>query len=424
MSFVRHPPTGFVAPGFEQVLVVLSDSFARDIDKGCSFAAYYRGQPVVNIWGGVADRACRRPWKEDTMGFFYSTTKFVACVTIAHMIERGLLKYDDTIATYWPEFAQNGKENITLEMLLSYRAGLAVLSDNFDVRWMIDNPRLLHDMLARQKPFWTPDTAHGYHPITLGLYLNEIVKRVDRKGRSLSQYYQEEIGQPFGIDFFIGLPKPLQYRASRLEIIKLTSEFQQQQMNTFKGNSTLLKLSMIQPKDWNAARKLNDPDFMEIPLPSSHGVGTALAVAKFCGILANGGKHEGKTLLSPESIAKLQEPLSCGLDLTTSGYDIIGRGTWLIPVVEGKKSWFMFGHAGLGDQCCAADPQYQVGWAYTTNFLDSTVVITGKNKWRPLIAALFECVHKLENVQVERTLLNTFEDVEQVRLCQKQSSHL
>ncbi|BFZ03263.1 hypothetical protein BsWGS_06300 [Bradybaena similaris] len=383
MSFVRHPPTGFVAPGFEQVLVVLSDSFARDIDKGCSFAAYYRGQPVVNIWGGVADRACRRPWKEDTMGFFYSTTKFVACVTIAHMIERGLLKYDDTIATYWPEFAQNGKENITLEMLLSYRAGLAVLSDNFDVRWMIDNPRLLHDMLARQKPFWTP-----------------------------------------GIDFFIGLPKPLQYRASRLEIIKLTSEFQQQQMNTFKGNSTLLKLSMIQPKDWNAARKLNDPDFMEIPLPSSHGVGTALAVAKFCGILANGGKHEGKTLLSPESIAKLQEPLSCGLDLTTSGYDIIGRGTWLIPVVEGKKSWFMFGHAGLGDQCCAADPQYQVGWAYTTNFLDSTVVITGKNKWRPLIAALFECVHKLENVQVERTLLNTFEDVEQVRLCQKQSSHL
>ncbi|CAG5128671.1 unnamed protein product [Candidula unifasciata] len=424
MSQVRYPPAGFVAPGFEKVLAVLSDSFARGIDKGCSFAAYYRGQPVVNIWGGVADKACRRPWKEDTMGFFHSTTKFVACVTIAHLIESGLLKYDDTVAAHWPEFAQNGKENITLEMLLSYRAGLAVLSENFDVRWMIDNPRLLHDMLARQRPFWTPDTAHGYHPITLGLYLNEIVKRVDKKGRNLSQYYQEEIAQPFGIDFFIGLPKPLQHRVARLEIIELTPDFKEQQMKTFKGNLTLMKHSLTQPKDWNAARKLNDPDFMEIPLPSSHGVGTALAMAKLSGILANGGKHEGKTLLPPKSIAKLQEPLSYGLDLLTSGHDINGRGTWLIPVVEGKKTWFMFGHAGFGDQCSAADPQYKVGWAYITNYLDPSANLTGRNKWRPLVAALFECVHKLENVQVERKLLSTYDELEHLRLSLKQCSHL
>uniref|UniRef100_A0A0B7AC50 Beta-lactamase-related domain-containing protein n=1 Tax=Arion vulgaris TaxID=1028688 RepID=A0A0B7AC50_9EUPU len=420
----NNSPSGFVAPGFEKVLSVLSDRFACGEDRSCSFAAYYRGQPVVHIWGGYADAQCKSHWKEDTIGFFYSTTKFVASVTIAHMIERGLLKYNEKISTYWPEFAENGKENITLEMFLSHRAGLAVLSENFDLRWMIDNPRLLNDMLVKQKPFWVPGEAHGYHSITFGLYLNEIVKRVDRKGRNLSEYYQEEIALPFGIDFYIGLPKPLHYRTVRLDSVTLTQELQDKQMQDFKGDPVLLQLSATQPKDWNAMRKLNDPDFLEIPVSSSHGAGTALAMAKLSGILANGGKHEGKTLLSPNSIAKLQEPLSHGTDMVLSGNAIFGRGTCLFPVVEGEKNWFMYGHTGYGDQCSAADPHYNVGWAYTTNYLDTSVSITGKHKWQPLVAALFECVHKLNNVQVETKFLSSYEELQQERQYRKLNSRL
>ncbi|XP_059178460.1 beta-lactamase domain-containing protein 2-like [Physella acuta] len=422
---VKYPlPTGYTAPGFERVLRVYRDNFTKGIEKGSSFAAYYKGKLIVNIWGGLADQQVKRPWKDHTFGFFYSTTKFFAAVTIAHIVERGLLRYDEKIAKYWPDFAKNGKEEITLEMLLSHKAGLPALSNNFELSWMKDDPKKLYDALVDQKPLWNPGDGHGYSPVVFGLYLNEIVKRVDKKGRTLSQYYWEEIGQPFGLDFHIGVPAHLQYRAARLEPVVLTREDLAKMMEAFKLDPTIYALAFSQPTDWNSSRKLNDPDFLQLPNSSSHGGGTAEAVAKLAGILANGGQHDGKTLLSPDSIARLQEPLADGVDRTTGSENIHGRGTWLIPVVEGDQSWFMYGHAGYGDQCCAADPRYKMGWAYTTNYLDPVINFNNKNKWRPLIKELFECVHRLENVQVERRILLSLTQLEQEKSHASQKSQV
>ncbi|XP_055875594.1 beta-lactamase domain-containing protein 2-like [Biomphalaria glabrata] len=409
-------PTGYVAPGFQKVLHVYSENFKNGQEKGSSFAAYYKGQLVINLWGGLADAQVKRPWKEDTYGFFYSTTKFFASVTIAHMVERGLLNYEDKISNFWPEFSQNGKENITLEMLLSHKAGLAALSDNFELRWMRDDPQKLTDMLAAQAPLWPPGSAHGYSPIVIGLYLNEIVKKVDKKGRQLSEYFNDEIAIPFGIDFHIGVPKHLQYRVARLEPTIISKDSMAEMMGSFQGDISLFQLAFSQPKDWNSSRKLNDPDFMSLPCSASHGAGTAAAVAKLAGILANGGSHDGNILLQQGSIELLQQPLAHGIDLTTGVMEILGRGTMLLPVVEGSKCWFMTGHSGKGDQYCAVDPVYKVGWAYITNFTDDFIAFNSKHKWSPLIQSLFECVHDLEGVVLERRILASYSDIEREKL--------
>ncbi|KAH9489722.1 Beta-lactamase domain-containing protein 2 [Bulinus truncatus] len=326
--------------------------------KGSSFAAYYKGQLVVNLCGGFADEQVKRPWKEDTFGFFYSTTKFAASVAIAHMIERGLLQYKDKISKFWPEFAQNGKENITLEMLLAHRAGLAALSNNFELQWIQKDPQKLTDFLAAQKPLWPPDTAYGYSPVVIGLYLNEIVKRVDRKGRNLSEYFNEEIAVPFGIDFHIGVPKHLQYKVARLEPKVISKDSMMQMMKDFQGDLDIFQLAFSQPKDWYSSRRLNDPDFMTLQCPATHGAGTAAAVAKLAGILANGGQYNDKVLLSKDSIGSMFEPISYGTDLTTGGTDIMGRGTILIPVVEGNKLevWDVYFHHGCPVQQRLGEP--------------------------------------------------------------------
>lgn len=422
----RFPkPTGFVAPGFEKVLQVFSVNFEKGLESGSNFAAYYKGQPVVNIWGGLADWQVKRAWKEDTMGLFHSTTKFVAAVTIAHLVERGQLAYEDKISSYWPEFAQQGKENITLEQLLSNRSGLAALSEDFQLSWIRDDPQKLHDTLARQKPLWLPDTAHGYHPMTLGLYLNEIVKRVDKKSRTLSQYFQDEIAHPFGVEFYIGLPKSLYHRVPRLEPNKVDLKKLAEIYSSFEGDVDLYRLAFSQPKDWFSTRILNDPDFLELPIPSSHGVGTALSVAKLMGILANGGQHEGKVLLSPESISKLQIPLSYGNDRTLGSGTVYGRGTILLPVVENAKSWFLFGHSGYGEQMGFADPHYRAGFAYTTNRVyPSMDQLKMEIKWKPLVETLFQCIHNIENVQVDRQMMDTMEELEKTKGKSAQKSRL
>ncbi|RUS71720.1 hypothetical protein EGW08_020517 [Elysia chlorotica] len=414
MNKLKFPePTGFVAPGFERVLHVFRDNYKSGLETGSSFAAYYKGEPVVNIWGGLADWQVKSAWKEDTMGLFHSTTKFMAALTIAHLVERDALNYGEKISKYWPEFAQNGKENITLEQLLSCQAGLAALSDNFYLKWIKDDPQRLHNLLARQKPLWSPGTAHGYHPITMGLYLNEIVKKVDKKGRTLSQYFQDEIAKPFGIEFYIGLPKSLYHRVTRLEPMKVDIKKLAEILNNFQGDAELYRLAFSQPQDWFSTRILNDADFLELPISSSHGVGTALAVAKLMGIIANGGQHEGKVMLRPESINGLQMPLSHGTDLTLGNSQVYGRGTMLIPIVAGEKSWFMFGHTGYGEQIGAADSHYRTGFAYTTNRVYPSMDQLGMEiKWKSLATVLFQCIHEFEGVQIERMMLDTVEELE------------
>jgi len=197
--------SGFTKPGFEAVHRAFADNFERRNELGAACCVYHYGEKVVDLWGGVRDKATGEPWEEDTMVIVFSATKGVAALAMALAHSRGLFDYDERVSTYWPEFGQEGKEDITVRQLLAHQAGLFVLDEPLDAALLSDLDRLAA-VLARQKPAWEPGTCQGYHAVTIGFYEGELLRRVDPEHRSIGRYFQDEIATPLELDFYIRLP--------------------------------------------------------------------------------------------------------------------------------------------------------------------------------------------------------------------------
>src|SRR5688572_29339414 len=204
---------GFVESGFEGVRAAFRTNFEQHGEVGAAFALHVEGKKVVDIWGGTADVKTSRPYAEDTLQLVFSTTKGATAMCANLLIERGLLDVDAPVAQYWPEFAQNGKENIPVRMLLNHQAGLYTVDTApayaDTLRW---DPII--EALAAQKPLWEPGTAHGYHALTYGWLVGEVVRRIT--GKSIGAFFQEEFAKPLGIEFWIGLPKEQHERVAPL----------------------------------------------------------------------------------------------------------------------------------------------------------------------------------------------------------------
>jgi CubicO group peptidase (beta-lactamase class C family) len=200
--------SGFVKPGFEAVREAFAENFERRKELGAACCIYYRGEKVVDLWGGIRNKTTGEPWEEGTMVIIASATKGLAAMTTALAHSRGLLDYDERVSKYWPEFAQQGKDKITIRQLLSHQAGLYALDEHVDVEVESDLDRLAV-ILARQRPAWEPGTRQAYHAITLGFYESELLRRVDPEHRSLGRFFHEEIASPLGLDFYIGLPEDI-----------------------------------------------------------------------------------------------------------------------------------------------------------------------------------------------------------------------
>jgi len=199
---------GHVSPGFECVREAFAQNFSRRGERGGACCVYYRGEKVVDLWGGVRNTATGEPWHEDTMVIVYSATKGLAAMTLALAHSRGWLDYEAPVARYWPEFAQQGKAAVSVRQLLAHQAGLFALDVPLDRELLADFDRLAI-VLARQKPAWPPGTRQAYHAVTLGFYENEILRRIDPQRRSLGQFFQDEIATPLGLDFYISLPESI-----------------------------------------------------------------------------------------------------------------------------------------------------------------------------------------------------------------------
>ena len=196
---------GDVDEGYGKVADVFRRNMVSGQEVGAAVAVYRDGVKVVDLWGGFRNGITKAPWQEDTLVNMFSTTKGVASLAIAVAVAQGLISYDAKVADYWPEFAQASKGSITVRQLLSHQAGLPA----------IDAPLTLHDLadrakmsaaLAAQAPAWTPGTRHGYHAVTLGWYESELIRHADPLGRSLGQFFAQEVAKPLGLEFYIGLP--------------------------------------------------------------------------------------------------------------------------------------------------------------------------------------------------------------------------
>src|SRR5918995_6352585 len=296
---------GHVSRGFEGVRATFAENFVRRRELGGACCAYQRAEKVVDIWGGIRNNETGEPWEGRTMVIVYSATKGLAAMTLAIAHSRGWLDYEERVSAYWPEFAQNGKERITVRQLLAHQAGLYALDEPIDRIAVADLDRLAI-ILARQTPAWEPGTRQGYHAITLGYYEGELLRRVDPRHRSLGQFFQDEIASPLELDLYIRLPEwiPNSRLATiaRPDMIQMLGgfgpRFMLQAMNHHSKISRSLRGSeMPHDEPYIYARNLE--------VPSGGAVGTAQAIARVYSVFATGGRELG---LSPDTLELLAAP--------------------------------------------------------------------------------------------------------------------
>jgi CubicO group peptidase (beta-lactamase class C family) len=361
---------GTVAPGFEAVRDAFVANFSDRGELGAACCVYRDGEPVVDLWGGVRDRASRAPWAPDTMVLVHSATKGLAAMTLALLESRGLLDYDELVGTYWPEFAQAGKESITVRQLLAHQAGLFAFDEKVDRDVVADLDRLAA-VMARQRPIWPPGERQAYHAITLGFYESELVRRIDPEHRSLGRFFADELAGPLGLDFFIGLP-------SSVPIERLAPLEPPPMWERFAMPPTLLVRALLPRSVVHRSLVANpgtafyvDSQRMvvrDLEVPSGGGVGSARGIARAYGEFASGGGTLG---ISARTLAALSAP-------ATPARHGFGDELFRAPAkfslgfMQPSDS-FPFGHdgafgaPGAGGAMGYADPAAGIGYGYVTN---------------------------------------------------------
>jgi CubicO group peptidase (beta-lactamase class C family) len=379
---------GFVSPGYEAVRDAFAENFSLRREIGAACCVYHKGEKVVDLWGGVRNKTTGEPWEENTMALVYSATKGLAAMTLAVAHSRGWLDYDELVCTYWPEFAQNGKERITVRQLLAHQAALFALDQPLD-RSLVGDLDRLAEVLARQKPAWEPGTGQAYHAVTLGFYEGELLRRIDPRHRSLGQFFQDEIATPLGLDFYIRLPESIP--DSRLAPLV---------------DASLAEMLFgfpfwMAPAVWNPRSKLrrallgselaHDDQYIyprNLEIPAGGGVGTARALAHAYSVFATGGKELG---LRPETLRELTAP---AIPATHGFYDECLKADvqFSLGFMRPDRGFSFgslaaFGGPGAGGSLGFADPETQIGYGYIPN--RKSVAIGGDPRDEALRRALY-----------------------------------
>lgn len=373
---------------FEKLRGAFAQSFERP-DKqevGAAVAVWRGGKLVADLWGGFADAAKTKPWARDTIANVYSTTKGMTALCALRLAERGALDLDAPVARYWPEFAASGKATIPVRWLLTHQAGLAAVREKLPDEALF-NPRVVCEALAAQAPWWEPGTQHGYHAVTFGHLVGEVVRRVD--GRTLGNYFREELAQPLGLDFHVGVPESALARCAEM-IPTPVAPGEKDALATFAtegGGASVTAFAFNNPRQRRGT--VNSEAWRRAELPAANGHSDARSLAKVYGILAAGGAHEGVQVLSPEWTQRARTEQVFGKDAVLMGMPTrFGLGFMLrhdlLPLGPNKNS---FGHPGAGGSIAFADPDAGIGFAYVMNQMQAGVA--GDPRGYRLIKAVY-----------------------------------
>ena len=383
---------GHVSHGFEAVREVFADNLGRRNELGGACCAYVHGEKVVDLWGGIRNKQTGDPWEKDTMVIVFSATKGLAAMTLAVAHSRGWLDYEERVCAYWPEFAQQGKERITVRQLLAHQAGLYALDQPID-RSVVANPDRLAIVLARQQPAWEPGTRQAYHAITLGFYEAEMLRRIDPQHRSLGQFFQDEIATPLGLDVYIRLPEEIPN--SRLATIA-----QPGLLDMLFGFPLRFTLEAFNRRS-KIVRALRGSEFphdeqriyaRNLEVPSGGAVGTARAIAHAYSVFATGGRELG---LRTETLDLLAAP---AVAPTRGFYDECMKANGIkfsLGFMKPSPAWpfggaSSFGSPGAGGSLGFADPAAGVGYAYVTSRMGTA--LTGDPRDVALREALYSAI--------------------------------
>jgi CubicO group peptidase (beta-lactamase class C family) len=390
---------GYVEPGFEEVRDQFRANFANAGELGAACAAYVHGEKVVDLWGGYRDARRQERWREDTLVLVYSSSKGMAAVAVAVAHSRGLIDYDERVASYWPEFAQNGKAEVTVRQLLSHQAGLSGLDVRLDASKLADLDGMAR-ALARQKPAWKPGTRQGYHALTLGWYEGELIRRVDPEHRSLGRFFADEVAAPLGLEFYFGLPPDLPPErvasvtaGSVASLVMHVRTMPPGFIGSFLRPGSHTQRAFGNPRMRSVA-DLDKPAYRAVEIPAGGGIGQVRSIARAYSDIAAGGKELGLTAETfGELIAPARPPSGNPRDLVLwvpAAYSLgFVRPTGDFLFGRGGRS---FGHPGAGGSFGFADPDAQVGFAYAPNRLGHHLRDDPREK--ALRDALYRCLDR------------------------------
>lgn len=302
---------GFASHQFSAAREAFEANFTNGEELGASFCATVEGETVIDLWGGFADEEKSRPWSRDTIVNVYSTTKTMTALTALLLADRGELDFAAPVARYWPEFAANGKDGITVAQLMSHSSGLSGWRPAVSGADFYDWDKVT-SMLAAQAPLWEPGTASGYHVYTFGFLIGEVVRRIT--GKSLGTVFREEIAEPLGADFWIGLPPSEDHRVADLvgfELPPSTADLQLTEVQKITFIDTQTDVPSTRSRAWRGAE-----------IPAANGHGNARSIAEIHALLANGGIAKGKRIMSEAGCRKALEQQIEGADLAMRGIQV------------------------------------------------------------------------------------------------------
>jgi CubicO group peptidase (beta-lactamase class C family) len=374
------PIGGSVRPGFETVRDAFVANFTRDdtdAELGAALAVYRHGRCVVDLWGGHADTARTSAWARDTLINVWSATKGVVALAVAILADRGQLAYADKVAKHWPEFAANGKADITVAQLMSHQAGLNGFAEPTTVA-DLENWTTVTTRLAAQAPFWPPGTLASYHALTYGFLAGELIRRIT--GQDVGAFVRDAITAPLGAEFYIGLPPSLEWR-----VAEMVGPAESPIANPDLAELPARALSNPRPDPTSP----NQRSWRGAEIPAANGQAAAQGLGRIYGAIANGGELDGAKIITAAAIDQLRTPRHQGPD------QLLGPRQWAAGVnldvapVFGPRAE-TFGHTGWGGAFGCANVELGVGVGYVMNRMGSRLV--GNPRGANLCAAIFDCL--------------------------------
>lgn len=359
---------GECRPGYEAVRDAFAASFDEGAERGACVYVTRNGEPVVDLWAGDADGE-GRPWERDTIVNVYSTTKTMAATCVLMLADRGQLDLNAPVATYWPEFAVSGKDGVLVRHVMGHTAGLSGFDPPIAASDLYDWDRCC-EHLAAQAPWWEPGTASGYHAVTQGYLQGELVRRIT--GRSVGTFFREEVAEPLGADFWIGLPASEDGRVAELvppDLGSLASTASPQLGDVAPLAARTLGSAPIdgtepRTREWRAAE-----------IPAAGGTGNARSIGRVHSALANGGSVDGVTLMSPAGVQRILEEQASGTDLVLGVPMRYGMGFGLMsdftPLSPNKNAFFW---GGWGGSMSLIDPEARLTVSYAMNKMATNLV--------------------------------------------------
>jgi CubicO group peptidase (beta-lactamase class C family) len=342
---------------FEGVASTLSASLDAGTDVGASAAVYIDGEAVVDIWGGYVDEAHSAPWAADTLTNVWSTTKTMTFVCALMLADRGELDFHSPVATYWPEFGASGKGELEVRHLMGHTAGLPGWTEHLEATALGDWEQCT-SLLAAQAPWWEPGTASGYHAVTQGYLIGEVVRRIT--GETIGSWFAREVAGPLGADFFIGLPES---EDSRVSVVIPPPPVD---VDAMDPSAVALRVFTNPPLD---ATLPQQGWWRRAEIPAANGHGNARSVAMVQSIIAGSGEARGVRLLAAEGCDAIFEEQANGRDLVLGTPIRFGMGyglsTGMMPIGDRACYW-----GGYGGSLVVIDQASRMVVSYVMNKME------------------------------------------------------